>query len=380
MSFIRTSVLLLAAALSSRAQERTLTLVVSLPDSLDEPSLTVFAAGNRPEFGNWHPATAALERGNGTVWRRSWTFPQGSVLQFKVTAGSWDDEAVYRADAVPGNTIIHLDSDTTVQLRPIFWKSRLKLAKPERAIVGTVRYHRALTGAGLAHARDLIVWLPPSYETAPTKRYPVLYVHDGQNIFDPSTSFTGHDWRMDETADSLIRMERMEEVIMVGIGNTPDRLPEYSDSPLGDAYREFVISTVKPLMDSTYRTKPDRRHTAIMGSSLGGLCSFLFAWKRPDIFGAAAGLSTSFWYDDERTLKEIRGYTGAKKAVRWYLDCGGRERELLSGYRRMTEILKKQGYSKGTDLEYHLDANGVHNELSWSRRTWRPLLFLYGKK
>ncbi len=247
-------------------------------------------------------------------------------------------------------------------------------------IRGKVDYHRQLGGDGLNHNRDIIVWLPPSYEKNTKKHYPVLYMHDGQNIFDPTTAFTGYDWRVDEVADSLIRMKVIEEIIIVGIYNSPDRLPEYSDSELGSAYMNFVINVVKALVDSTYRTKQSKEHTGIIGSSLGGLSSLLFVWKRPDVFGMAGCLSPSFWYDDEKTLKEIREYSGHKKHIKIYLDCGGREKELISGYKRMVEILKTKGYKKGKDLDYTFESNGTHSEHYWAKRVWRPLVFMFGRR
>ncbi len=340
----------------------------------------VFIAGNHPSIGNWNPSAVAMTRANDSVWMIRTTVETGTTLQFKITAGSWESEAMYEEGKVPGNSTVTATKDTTVILRPLFWKRYLLPRRPESAIRGKAEYHRRLSGEGLTHPRDIIVWLPPSYEKNAKKSYPVLYMHDGQNLFDPSTAFMGYDWRVDEVADSLIKWKKIEEVIVVGIYNSPDRLPEYSDSPLGAAYLNFVVSVLKPMIDSVYRTKPGREFTGIAGSSLGGLSSLLFAWKRPDVFGMAACLSPSFWYDDEKTLKEIREYSGPKKNIKIYLDCGGREKELLSGYKRMVEILKSKGFKKGKDLEYTLDSKGTHSEYYWAKRIWRPLVFFYGKR
>lgn len=361
------------------AQEPSVTVSVIPHEQARDSAAKMYIAGNHPGIGNWSPDAVPLQRMNDSVWSFTGVFSAGSMLQFKITNGSWDGEALYDSNSVPRNSVITVTKDTTVILRPLFWKSQLKKMKPESAVKGKVVFHRQMIGEGLNHRRDVMVWLPPSYESNSSRRYPVLYMHDGQNIVDPSTAFTGYDWRVDEVADSLISLKVIEEFIVVGLYNTPDRLAEYSDSPLGAAYLHFVVNIVKPMIDSAYRTKPDRKHTAVMGSSMGALSSLLFVWKRPDIFGAAACLSTSFWYDDEKTLKEIRGSTGQKKDIRIYLDCGGREKDLLGGYRRMVDILKKQGYKKEKDLDYYLESSGVHSEHSWAKRVWRPLVFLYGK-
>ncbi|MFA5833564.1 MAG: alpha/beta hydrolase-fold protein [Bacteroidota bacterium] len=362
------------------SQKMNVTVVVELQKGARDSTQTVYIVGNRSEIGFWNPAAVALNKISDSIWNIKTSIDSGTVLQFKITAGSWDTEAIFDSGRVPPNTLIDVTKDTIVILRPLFWKRYLLPKKPEQTIRGKVEYHRQLSGDGLNHKRDVIVWLPPSYEKNPKKNYPVLYMHDGQNIFDPSTAFTGYDWRVDEVADSLIKLKKIEEIIIVGIYNSPDRLPEYSDTPLGTAYMNFVINVVKPMIDSTYRTKPGKEHTGIIGSSLGGLSSLLFVWKRQDVFGMAGCVSSAFWYDDEKTLKEIKAYSGHKKNVKVYLDCGGREKELVGGYKRMVEILKSKGFKKGKDLEYTLDAKGTHNEYYWSKRVWRPLVFMYGKK
>jgi predicted alpha/beta superfamily hydrolase len=364
----------------SLPQLKSVTVIVEPALSAQDSGVTVFIAGNSAAMGNWNPSAMPLRKESDSRWILKMQLDSGKRAEFKITAGSWASEAYYDSGTTPRNTIIEVTKDTSVILRPLFWKRYILPKKPESAIRGTVQYHRQLAGAGLNHKRDIIVWLPPSYEKNTKKHYPVLYMHDGQNVFDPSTAFTGYDWRVDEVADSLIKLKKIEEIIIVGIYNSPDRLPEYSDSPLGNAYMDFVAGVVKPLIDSSYRTKPGREHTAIIGSSLGGLSSLLFVWKRPDVFGMAGCLSTSFWYDDEKTLKEVREYTGSKKNVKIYLDCGGREKELLGGYKRMVEILKTKGFKKGKDLEYTLDSKGTHSEYYWAKRIWRPLVFMFGKK
>lgn len=247
-------------------------------------------------------------------------------------------------------------------------------------IVGTVQYHRGIRGEGLQYERDLIVWLPPSYEKNRRKRYPVLYMHDGQNIFDPATSFLGYDWQADETADALIRKKRMKEIIIVALSNTPDRLSEYSDAQVGRNYARFLVSVVKPFIDATYRTKPDRNNTTVMGSSMGGLISFLLVWRYPEVFSQAGCLSTALARDEDRQLfGEIEAYAGPRKRVRIYLDVGGKEPALIPGYRALVALLGKKGYTRGKDLECFFDRRGVHNERAWAQRLWRPLTFMFGK-
>jgi enterochelin esterase-like enzyme len=119
-------------------------------------------------------------------------------------------------------------------------------------------------------------------------------MHDGQNIFGPVTSSFGTDWSVDETADDLIKKKSIEPVIVVGIYNTSDRLKEYTPGEKGTAYMDFVVKTVKPLIDSTYRTKPDRKNTIVGGSSAGGIMSFMLVWEHADVFSKAFGMSPAF--------------------------------------------------------------------------------------
>jgi predicted alpha/beta superfamily hydrolase len=379
-------ILLLALMLSASvvmaqnptSQEPQLTFMVIAPASTP-PEAKIFIAGNHPLLGNWDPGKIELTKQNDSVWTLACSFPKKFGLEFKITRGTWNAQAIYQAGVIPGNTQLMVDQDTTITIRPGSWSDIA--FKPTGGITGAVKYHRGLQHPKLRHARDVIVWLPPSYEKNQRQRYPVLYMHDGQNLFDPSTSFLGADWRVDEVADSLIRLKKIEEIIVVGIYNTPDRTPEYSDTELGRAYANFVIHHLKPMIDSTYRTKPEAKSTAVMGSSMGGLISFLFVWWHPEIFSKAGCLSSAFLVDDNKILREVRAYTGPKKPIRVYLDDGseGLEARLKPGYDEMVALLLEKGYAKGTDLEYFYDVGAEHNERAWAKRLWRPLGFMFAR-
>ena len=242
---------------------------------------------------------------------------------------------------------------------------------------GYIEYHRQVTSPRVRHARDVIVWLPPSYYKDKRRRYPVIYMQDGQNLMDPNTAFLGVDWRIDTAAAEYIRRRKLRELIIIGIYNTPDREQEYTGSIAGHNYANFVIHDLKPLMDETYRTKPDAQNTGVMGSSLGGLISFLFAWWHPDVFGNAGCMSNSFFWNDYHVFKEVSEYDGPKKHVRYYLDVGSKEVFLKAGYQQMLPLLRKKGFRKGVDLQYYIAKNGSHDEKSWGKRVWRPLTFLF---
>jgi predicted alpha/beta superfamily hydrolase len=360
------------------AQEREIVVKVSAPSSTPRDA-QLYITGNNLLLGKWDAGVVRMKKEDDTVWSFRGHFPEDFILEFKITRGSWNTEALYEAASVPPNTMLTVKSDTVVTLRPIGWKDFG--FKIEGGITGTVRYHRGLRTNDLPNPRDVIVWLPPSYEKEKTKRYPVLYMHDGQNIIDPTTSFGGFDWRVDEVVDSLVKKNRIEEIIVVGIYNTKDREPEYSDTKLGRAYVEFVIHTLKPLIDSTYRTKPKPADTGVMGSSSGGLISFLFTWWHPEVFSKAGCVSSGFLVDSNKILRDVEMYAGSKKNIRIYLDDGsvGLESRLKPGYDEMIALLEEKGYTKGKDLEYFYDEGAEHSERAWARRVWRPLVFMFGK-
>ncbi|HLF20200.1 MAG TPA: alpha/beta hydrolase-fold protein [Bacteroidota bacterium] len=367
-----------ALSVPSASQECSVTLKVVVPRSTPADA-KIFVAGNHPKLGDWDPGRIELLRENDSAWAITEIFPKGSQLEYKVTRGSWNKQAIYAEGVIPGNFRLTVSQDTAIVVRPISWSD--SYVAVGKGITGNVKYHRSIMGEGLRYDRDVIVWLPPSYDKDELRRYPVLYMHDGQNVFDPSTSFIGYDWHVDEVADSLMRGEKIQEIIIVAVNNSPDRVPEYSDSELGRKYATFVVYQLKPFIDKTYRTKPDAANTGVMGSSMGGLSSFLFVWWYPDVFSKAGCLSSAFLFDDGKTLKEVDSYKGPGKNVRVYMDCGGAgmEARLKPGMDEMRRILLKKSYKEGVDFEYFYDENAEHIERAWAERVWRPLRFLFGK-
>jgi len=255
-------------------------------------------------------------------------------------------------------------------------KFRKKKRTDSKAVIGNVEFHRELYSQIMDIKRDFFVWLPPGYAENVSRRFPVLYMHDGQNLIDPKTAYAGKDWQVDETVTRLIKEYKIKEIIVVGIYNNENRLEEYSDTETGAKYRKFMIEELKPFIDSKYRTLTDSNNTAIIGSSMGGLVSFLTAWKHPEVFGMAGCMSSSFYYNDEKVFKMIDEYSGPKKHVKFYIDHG--EDGLIRGQRMFCE-LTQLGYVIGTDLDYFYNRSAGHNESEWAKRLERPLIFFFGK-
>ena len=244
-------------------------------------------------------------------------------------------------------------------------------------IVGISRLQENMYSKYLDSKRTVIVWMPPGYKRLRNalKRYPVLYMHDGQNLIDPNTSFAGTDWRVDETVSRLSKAKKMKDIIVVGIYNTTDRLHEYSDSVKGEKYLKFIINELKPFIDSKYRTFPERENTAIMGSSMGGLISFIAGWRYDNVFSMAGCMSSSFYHNHEKVFGMINENNGLKKNVKFYIDHG--EDGLIRGqkmYVKLTEL----GYVIGKDMDYFYAPGAEHTESAWADRLERPLLFFFG--
>jgi hypothetical protein len=237
----------------------------------------VYITGNHSQLGNWKPDSIELRKENN-FWEGEFNFVNGEKIEFKFTLGSWQSEALTDDGKVPPNNILIVQNDTVLTYYVNNWKNPEIENTFEGQITGTVQYHTNLQYADLLK-RDIAVWLPPGYYSNQNNRYPVLYMHDGQNMFDPKTSFNNTDWQMDEAADSLIRKGIIDQLIIVGIYHTKDRSEEYSDTKKSYLYYKFILKSVKPLIDSVYRTKTEREYTAVGGSSSGGLEVFFLAWK-----------------------------------------------------------------------------------------------------
>lgn len=336
----------------------------------------VFITGNKPELGNWNPDRIPLNKMNDSTWSKIFEFMIGEVVEFKFTAGSWDEEALDEAGKVSGNKVLKVSKDSVLVFYIDKWGNSNLNSKGQ--ITGSVRYHKNFPGRSVLN-RDIIVWLPPGYDELSDKYYPVLYMQDGQNVFDPSTSSFGIDWQIDEVADSLIKTKSIKEIIIVGIYNSPFRGVEYNNTTLGSAYMNFIIEELKPFIDRVYHTLPDRQNTAIGGSSSGGLISFIMAWEHSDVFSMAACLSPAFKIKKIDYVAPVKSYSGARKDIMLYIDNGGigLEEQLQPGIDEMLSALKEKGFVQGKDILYFKDSSAEHNESAWAKRVYRFLEFMF---
>ena len=217
------------------------------------------------------------------------------------------------------------------------------------------------------------VFLPPGYNENTLKRYPVLYMHDGQNLFLKEEAFLGITWRADEVLTVLDQMNAIEEVIVVGIH--PNRREREYTLPGYEEYGRFVVETLKPLIDAEYRTLVGPSNAAVMGSSLGGVVSFYLAWQWPDVFGKVACLSSTFTFRDD-LLKRVS--TERKRKIKIYLDSGW-PGDNYEATRSMRDRLIWRGYRPGSELLYLAFPEAKHDENAWAARSPIPFQFLFGK-
>jgi len=252
---------------------------------------------------------------------------------------------------------------------------------------GRLRLHPRFPSRYLSTPRDLLVYLPPGYHTSEA-RYPVLYLQDGQNLFDAATAFAGNEWRADIAADDEIRRGRVEPLILVGLYNTGvRRISEYTptrDRRLlkggkAERYAQMLAREVKPLIDHTYRTRKSAGDTGVGGSSLGALVSLVAGLRYPRVFGKLALMSPSVWWDQHAILPLIEAWRPARPARIW-LDTGtaegGDPAKAVADARLMRDALA----AKGCDLHYQEAEGHQHNEAAWSVRFGRVLEYLFPAK
>jgi predicted alpha/beta superfamily hydrolase len=262
------------------------------------------------------------------------------------------------------------------------------------SVVGNLLVHAQLESPQLSNSRDLLVLLPPSYVEGGTRRYPVLYMQDGQNLFDAYTSYAG-EWCADETM-GLLAKEGLEAII-VGLPNAGEqRLDEYSPyrdprsgGGKGDAYLRFIFDTVRPLVEGSFRVSGQRAARGIVGSSMGGLISLYAFFAYPEHFGLVGALSPSLWFARGRVMSTVRRCPPILGKI--YLDVGTAEgartasdmawiRAQLARSTTMDgelyALLVQKGYRPGREVMYVLEEGAQHNEAAWARRLPHALRFL----
>ena len=257
-------------------------------------------------------------------------------------------------------------------------------------IKGEFAYHSQVSSQYIL-PRDIIIYLPPSYAKYPNKHFPVIYMHDGNNLFDPATGFMGREWCLDETLEQLFNTQAIPECVVVGIYNSPDRLHEYAwhthshlGQPCGGTgpeYARFVVEELMPFIEVNYRVQTTREATVMMGSSLGAVISFYIARAYPERFGKIAMMSPTVYWAQHALLKDVSTFPTDLKL---WVDIGteeGRNRqteETVESTQEFVHALEAIGYQQPMSLGFYIDYLAGHNEYAWANRVERPLRYLLG--
>jgi predicted alpha/beta superfamily hydrolase len=327
----------------------------------------IYVVGN---FNNWNPADTSkiLQRQNDGTYQVTFT-PNGSNLEYKFTRGSWSTvEGDANGQFRPNRTLIW---NGNVQNEALTIQSWEGMGQNSTAAANVRLLSNTFNMPQLGRNRRIWIYLPPDYNTAVNKRYPVFYLQDGQNLFDIATSFAG-EWQVDETLNSLFNSGDAG-CIVVGIDNGGgSRINEYAAwrNPTygggeGKIYARFLVETLKPHIDANFRTKTDRLNTAIGGSSMGGLISLYAAMEYQDVFSKAAIFSPSlFFHDSVYIHPQARG---RQQPMRFYFLAGQNESAtLVNDVNRMTTLLRNAGFTT-EEVKSVVKSDGAHAEWFWAR-------------
>jgi len=306
---------------------------------------------------------------------------QKEKVEYKVTQGSWDfSETDENGNVISNRILNNTDKEQTVELIIKSWSSP---KEKQHTLTSNVKIlSENFTIPQLKTTRKIWIYLPPDYETS-KKKYPVIYMHDGQNLFDDFTSYSG-EWSVDETLNQIFE-ETGKSAIVIGIDNGGDkRLAEYSPwnnekyktTGEGDLYVEFLAKTLKPYIDKTYRTEKQSSKTIIIGSSMGGLISLYASAKYPNIFGKAGIFSPAFWF----VSKDLKMYLNINKNnlinSKFYFVAGKNEDETMaSEIENVNKLLLKKSVP-GKNIVVKIDEDGTHSESYWKRELKAGLIWL----
>lgn len=342
------------------------TLKVTAIPSNTEAGSSIYVAGS---FNDWNPAGKALEQDKIGIY--TCTIPEGKgQAQYKFTRGTWDTvEGNAEGKAIPNRSFTFNGSPQTIELSILSWEDTGN-GSATTAASNVLIMDKSFYLPQLERHRRIWIYLPPDYETS-NKTYPVIYMHDGQNLFDNATSFSG-EWQVDETMNKLY--ERGDYgAIVVGIDNggshrmneyTPWVNPQYGGGE-GDKYMQFVAETLKPHVDTNYRTKPEAKYNALIGSSLGGLISAYGGVKHSAAFSKIGAFSPSFWIVASQINTYFNGTTQDLSAMRIYFVAGLNEsKSMASDINTAKNNLQNKGLT-AVNTFVKLDAYGQHNENYW---------------
>ena len=337
----------------------------------------VYIAGT---FNNWTPNVTPLAKmADGRFKITLPTF--GKEIEFKFTRGDWDKVECQENGSSLSNRKLDTSNPIEVHFDIVAWNDLAGKSTKSTANEQVSIMHDSFYIPQLKEYRRISIYLPSDYE-ASKETYPVLYMHDGQNVFDASTAYNG-EWKVDETLTKLEK-EKNLKLIVVAIDNGESaRTDEYTPwSNLkhgggdGEKYVDFLVNTLKLHVDEHYRTKPQREFTGIMGSSLGGLISMYAIMEHQNVFGRAGVFSPSFWFS-KQAYEQVEAKGNQFEDTKIYMIMGNKEgNDMVKGIKKMTKTLKKTGFNSN-QYQSIIHKDGTHSEWYWEREFEEAVLWLF---
>ena len=379
---------------------RTVVVRAEVPLGTQAP---IYLSGNIAALGPWNAAGLAMT-GTGRERVASLKIPEGTAFEFKITLGTWEREALGPSGMVMANHRQLVEGDQNIKVVVTDFKKEVKVYIQDgqgSGVKGTLLYWLDVSSKYLAHPRHVSVWLPPGYQAQTSKRYRVVYMSDGQNLFDPRIANTGQDWGVDEAMTRLTDAGEIEPAIVVAAWSSPSRGVEYSPWHDAEKYARFLIDELMPRVNSEFRTLRGPENTFHMGSSMGGLLSFYLTTHHPKVFGGCGCISTHFPLSEAMAAKYFSGATQSKspdqtpyiehdiangvllpKGVRMWLDHGtqGLDASYAPSHESVRQWLLRQGFIENQDFVMRAFEGADHNEASWRARLDLPLRFLLGRR
>lgn len=373
--------LLLSMIVSVNFQSQVLITITSLPANTP-PDAKIFMASS---LNKWKPDDPEFELKKNRSGNYTLQIPENQgTLEYKFTQGSWQTaEGDEDGNKLENRKLIFNKNPQTIENHILSWENTL--IKKNTASENVKILSENFRIPQLKTTRKIWIYLPPDYSTS-NKNYPVIYMQDAQNLFNDATSFSG-EWKVDEILNQLFA-EGQPDAIVVGIENGgTERLNEYSPwknakygGGKGDAYTEFLAKTLKPYIDKSFRTLPQAKNTALIGSSMGGLISFYAGIKYAEKFGKLGVFSPSFWFDFKDLNFFVTKNSKKLKHTKFYFLSGTKESEdMVLDIQKIIPILIQKGVPE-ENIKTKFDEDGTHSESYWSREFGAAYLWLFKKQ
>jgi enterochelin esterase-like enzyme len=350
------------------ASAKIVDFIINVPFLTPENS-QIFISGNIPELCNWKPDCLKMNSiGNGSYKFQIQISDEIKNFNYKITRGAWESEAADSYSKAYNEIAIDLEKvNLPIVQNIIHWKDLAPLVKSTNVQTTTIYSHELGTN------KEISIYVPPTYYSS-TKSYPVIYMHDGQNVFDPTTSTFQVKWGIDEIMNKLIHDNKINEAIIVAIHtNNKDRWDEYDYYLKGKNYSDFVVNSVIPYVEKNFRTNQNRDSRYLMGSSMGALISLMMLIDRPDIFSKGAGVSFPAFIHNRAIFRFLDEKTAILN-FNFYMDHG--DYGVDANYGKYAKELYSALVSRGLTPEYLVFPYADHSEADWSRRAYIPLEYL----